>query len=131
MIEAHVKPAKHISAPPLVPGAAEAVIDRAHLARMTLGDKNLEGEVLALFERQADLLLARMANAPPAVAAAFAHTLKGSARGIGVWNVAKAAEAVEDAARGSSPTDLADAVDQLVSAVGAVRAAIGDLLAAR
>jgi HPt (histidine-containing phosphotransfer) domain-containing protein len=131
MIEAHVKPTKHISAPPLVPGSTEAIIDRAHLARMTLGDKNLEGEVLALFERQADLLLARMANAPPAVVAAFAHTLKGSARGIGVWKVAKAAEAVERAASGASPTDFADAVAQLAATIGAVRAAIGDLLAAR
>ena len=87
--------------------------------------------MLALFERQADLLLARMANAPPAVAAAFAHTLKGSARGIGVWNVATAAEAVEVAARGCSPTDLADAVEQLVPPSMRCGLRSADLLAAR
>jgi HPt (histidine-containing phosphotransfer) domain-containing protein len=131
MIEAHVKPKRHISAPPLVPAPAEAIIDRHHLARMSLGDSSLEAEVLALFERQADLLLARMAGAPALAAAAFAHTLKGSARGIGIWKVAMAAETVEAAARGSDPAGLVDAVARLAAAVGQARAAIADLLAAR
>src|SRR5262245_40434913 len=95
--EADGKPTKHISAPPLAPG--EPVIDRAHLARMTLGDSRLEVEVLALFDRQATLLLARMTGAAPLAIAAFAHTLKGSARGIGMWRVAAAAEALEQAAQ--------------------------------
>jgi phage tail sheath gpL-like len=131
MIEAAVKPTRQISAPPLVPVPAEAIIDRKHLARMSLGDRSLEAEVLALFERQADLLLARMAGAPATAAAAFAHTLKGSARGIGIWKVATAAEAVELAAHGSDPADLADAVDRLTAAVCEARSAIADLLAAR
>ena len=35
-------------------------IDLVHLARMTLGERSLEREVLQLFDRQSTLLLARM-----------------------------------------------------------------------
>ena len=46
-----------------------AVLDRSHLARMTFGDRSLEREVLQLFERQAELLVARMrGNEPAAIA---------------------------------------------------------------
>src|SRR3989442_14741317 len=98
-------------APPLVP--VEHSIDLAHLARMTLGEPSLEREVLSLFDRQAAMLLARMGNAPPAVAAALAHTLKGSARGIGAWKVAEAAEGVEGLTAQAGAVTLAQAVDRL------------------
>ena len=127
MIKAVAKPVKHISAPPLVP--SEPVIDFTHLGRMTLGEKSLEAEVLALFDRQAAMLLARMEQAEPAAAAAFAHTIKGSARGIGAWRVAEAAEAVERAA--SEPADLTDAIARLAGAIGEARATIAEMLAAR
>jgi HPt (histidine-containing phosphotransfer) domain-containing protein len=116
MIEAHFKPTNHVT--------AELVVDRAHLARMTMGDQRLEAEVLALFDRQATLLLARMAGAAPAAVAALAHTLKGSARGIGMWRVAAAAEAVEQAAGSCGPPAVAGAVDQLAAAVREAQAAI-------
>jgi len=103
--------------------AAELVgIDFAHLARMTLGEAGLEAEVLRLFERQAVVLLAHMRDASPAAAAAFAHTLKGSARGIGAWEVAAAAEAVETSAERASAS--ARAVARLAAAVEAARAGI-------
>ena len=69
-------------------------IDTEHLARMTLGERSLEREVLELFGRQADMLLPRIRRGDPALAAASAHTLKGSAVGIGAFGVARAAEAV-------------------------------------
>ena len=103
--------------------AAELVgIDFAHLARMTLGEAGLEAEVLRLFERQAVVLFAQMRDASPAAAAAFAHTLKGSARGIGAWEVAAAAEAVERSAERASAS--ARAVARLAAAVEAARASI-------
>ena len=43
-------------------------------------------------------MLKRIASMEPALAATAAHTLKGSARGIGAWRVAQAAERVERAA---------------------------------
>ena len=64
---------------------------------MTLGERSLEREVLALFDRQTELLLPRIRGAGRPAAATLAHTMKGSALGIGAWRVARAAEAVEQA----------------------------------
>jgi HPt (histidine-containing phosphotransfer) domain-containing protein len=75
--------------------SGERPIDLVHLARMTLGERSLEREVLELFDRQATLLLERMQSAPAAVLPSLAHTLKGSARAIGAGGVARAAETVE------------------------------------
>jgi hypothetical protein len=109
-------------------GTVESVIDLAHLARMTLGEARLEAEVLRLFDRQSEILLARMRDATPAAAAAFAHTLKGSASGIGAWGVAAAAEAVETSVKRSTAGATVSAVARLAAAVAAVKAEIADLL---
>jgi hypothetical protein len=116
-----------VSAPSLVPDNAPA-IDRDHLARMTFGEKGLAGEVLRLFDRQAGMLLARMEGATPAELAAFAHTLKGSARGIGACQVAQAAEALELVASGADRSALAGALAGLSAAVAEARGVIGELL---
>ena len=50
-------------APSLAPD--DRPIDLVHLARMTLGDRSLEREVLQLFDRQSALLIARMRTAAP------------------------------------------------------------------
>ena len=113
----------HTSSPPLIP--AEPVIDAKHLARMTLGDERLEREVLELFMHQADILLARMINQPSTVVAGLSHALTGSARGIGAWRVAAAAEALERI--GNTPTvPVAIAITRLAEAVSEVKTAIAD-----
>jgi hypothetical protein len=112
-----------MESPSLVP---DEPVDRAHLFRMTLGDHSLEGEVLRLFERQSEMLLGRMANAEPACIKALAHTLNGSARGIGAWRVARAAEAVELAADGGA--DCACAIQGLRTAIDETLVVIADLL---
>ena len=104
----------------------EYAIDTVHLSRMTLGDRSLEFEVLELFERQAELLLARMNEVPPAGVATLAHTLTGSARGIGAWRVAEAAEELERAVR--EKPDLVTALARLATAVEEARLTIGGLL---
>jgi HPt (histidine-containing phosphotransfer) domain-containing protein len=114
-----------ISVPPIAP--AEPVIDREHLSRMTLGEQELEREVLSLFDRQASMLMDRMKQSTPAGAAAAAHTLKGSARGIGAFAVARAAEAVEAAAL-APPAQLALAVGTLSVSIEQAHAAIADIL---
>ncbi len=104
-------------------------IDLVHLARTTLGDRGLEREVLQLFDRQSTLLIARMRTAQPAGMLTLAHTLNGSARGIGAWRVARAAEALELAA--SNRTDeVGRALDRLSAATEEARAVIADLLRA-
>jgi len=115
----------HAVAPPLAPSAP--ALDLAHLSRMTLGESALEREVLALFDRQAGMLLARMASEAPRMVAALAHTLAGSASGIGAWKVADAAAAVERAAAEPGAIALTDVMEQLVAAVAEVHAAIGEL----
>lgn len=105
----------------------DAAIDRGHLARMTFGDRSLEHEVLQLFDRQAAMLIARMRNGDGAAVGALAHTLKGSAAGIGAGQVARAAEAAEQAAALSS-TDLSATIDRLALAVDEARALIAELL---
>jgi HPt (histidine-containing phosphotransfer) domain-containing protein len=100
-------------------------IDVEHLSRMTLGERSLEREVLALFNRQADMLLPRIRRGDPALAAASAHTLKGSAVGIGAFGVARAAEAVEQAKDGRVDA----AVETLAAVLEETKAEIARLLA--
>ena len=95
---------------------------------MTLGDRGREREVLALFDRQATILVARMRAAPPGSVTSVAHTLKGSARGVGAWRVAAAAEAVERASAGEG--DLSAAIGRLTAAADEARAVIAELLRA-
>jgi HPt (histidine-containing phosphotransfer) domain-containing protein len=106
----------------------ERPIDLVHLARMTLGDRGLEREVLALFDRQATILVSRMRASPAAGVTSVAHTLKGSARGVGAWQVAAAAEAVEVAAAGEG--DLSAAISRLATVAEEARAVIAELLRA-
>src|SRR5204863_9077647 len=106
-------------APTLAPD--DRPIDLVHLARTTLGDRGPEREVLQLFDRQATLLIARMRSAAPAGIAALAHTLKGSARGIGAWRVARAAEALERAGS-CGPDAVQEALDRLAAAADEARA---------
>jgi HPt (histidine-containing phosphotransfer) domain-containing protein len=106
-------------------GSAEEPIDLDHLRRVTLGDRSLEREILALFVRQAGSMLARMEEiAPSPRTAAAAHTLKGSALGIGAWSVARSADAVERGGEG----DFTAAVQAAAAAVDEARSAIAGML---
>jgi len=111
---------------PAAPQVSEEPLDLRHLFRMTLGDHGLEREVLELFDRQVDMLIARMETVDPSCVHALAHTLKGSASGVGAWPMARAAEAVEAA----GPGDLALAVAALTVAASEARAAIAEILRA-
>src|ERR1043166_1846892 len=91
----------------------ERPIDLVHLSRMTLGDRGLEREVLALFDRQATVLVSRMRSASPGAGTSVAPALKGSARGVGAWRGAAAAEAGEGAAPGDG--DLSAATTRLAA----------------
>ena len=99
------------------------------LARMTFGDRSLEREVLQLFDRQSELLLERMRTSEPAAIATLAHTLKGSAVGIGAKRVASAAAEVEATAQ-AKPGEMSRAIDELAQAVEEARAEISALIRA-
>jgi HPt (histidine-containing phosphotransfer) domain-containing protein len=109
--------------PPLAPD--DGPIDFEHLNCMTLGDAGLEQEVLAMFVAQSARLVHTLA-AMPADASGLAHTLKGSARAIGAFAVADAADRLEAAiARGF---DVSAALAELVEAVAQAQAAIEPVL---
>jgi HPt (histidine-containing phosphotransfer) domain-containing protein len=116
-----------VDAPGLAPD--DRPIDLVHLTRMTMGDRSLEREVLQLFDRQSALLIARMRSAAPAGVPTLAHTLNGSARGIGAWRVARAAAALERVGP-SDALGLGTALEQLAEATEEARTVISDLLRA-
>lgn len=63
-------------------------VDRAHLARYTLGDAALEREILALFLAHVPLVIESLKFATTDKQwREAAHTLKGSCRAVGVWRL--------------------------------------------
>jgi len=114
---------------PSPPASIERPIDLVHLARMTLGERSLEREVLQLFDRQATILMARMQAASAQAVPSLAHTLKGSARAIGAARVARAAEAVETM-EAADQADFACALAALRVATEEARSFIAELLRA-
>jgi len=89
------------------------VFDSAHFAHMTGDDAALQREIVGLFRGQ--VAAWRGALAPEAPASGWrdtAHTLKGSARGIGLWVLAEACADAEEA-----PDDGAHALRKLHAAL--------------
>jgi HPt (histidine-containing phosphotransfer) domain-containing protein len=119
----HLERIDWMPSPPLAPD--DGPIDIEHLQRMTLGDAGLEREVLAMFASQAIRLMHELA-APSSDRRALVHTLKGSARAIGAFRVAEAAEFLEAVLhRGDDPSE---ALDELTDAVAGARTAIDAIL---
>jgi HPt (histidine-containing phosphotransfer) domain-containing protein len=98
-------------------------IDRAELDAQTFGDAELADEVLALFAGQCRSILPRLTDPslPAAQRADLAHTLKGSASGVGATRVRACADAAETRLRAGAG---AVALDDLVQAVAAALAEI-------
>lgn len=105
--------------------ADAALLDRAHLAAQTFEDADLAREVLGLFRDQ-------MRRLPPMVRAGdgaqaridAAHTLKGSARGVGAVRVAACAEACEaDLRAGRDPAPALEALERALAETQAAIAA--------
>lgn len=75
---------------------SDVPIDLAHLRRFTLGDHDLEMEILGLFIEQAPATIDSMVQASSDREwHRAAHTLKGSARAVGAWRIAELAEHAE------------------------------------
>lgn len=111
--------------------ADEPALDLVHLSHQTLGDNELERELLTLFERQAAQFAARLA-APMGAGeekwrADLVHTLKGSARAVGAIAVGRAADDYEDALRAGGP-NTSVRLARLAASIETARRAIADLL---
>jgi len=96
-------------------------IDLAHLARQTMGDNALEREVLGMFDEQLAMIADRFEVADLGERYRLAHTLKGSARGIGAFVLGDCAAVLERDPASS------DAIRRLLARLGEVRAFIGDI----
>lgn len=76
--------------------ATSTVLDRAHLARVTLGSAELAREVLDLFAGQVPHQIEALESSGPGRPwFEAAHGLKGSARAVGAWALAETAAAAE------------------------------------
>lgn len=76
---------------------ASRIFDRDHFSMMTGGDLELQGEILQIFRVQAELwgrLL--IPDAPTPIWRDAAHTVKGSAKGLGLWELSDACAHAED-----------------------------------
>jgi len=120
-------------APPTAPAGSRPILDLVHLARQSLGDKDREIEILALFDQQSGQALARLealSGRDGAVAADLARMLAASARIAGAFAVASAAAVYEAVVLSSGEGDAgAEALNHLKAEINQVREAIGELLA--
>ncbi len=103
----------------VLPSATRRPVDLTHLSRQTMGDRDLEREVLGLFIRDAAETLASISAAKADGVRMLAHRLKGSSRAIGAFNLARFAEAIEQspskAAVAAAKRELAQIEDFLAS----------------
>ena len=106
--------------------ARAGAIDIEFLDRVTFSDRGLAREVLQLFDRQADSLLQVIRDTESTrMRLEIAHKLKGAARGVGAFSVARAAEEIEGA---SDEIELANAVSLLTARVTEARMALASLI---
>ena len=94
------------------------VLDRAHFDHMTGADRVLQAEVVGLFRLQAEGWAAACDGAEDWRSAV--HTIKGSARGIGLTALAAACEAAEAAPEAQSSAALAGVRAALTEALTAL-----------
>lgn len=71
------------------------ILDDNHLATFTGGDPSFEAQILDIFLDNAPLYLAALKDTATSDWKATAHKLKGAARSIGAWRLAREAERAE------------------------------------
>ncbi len=104
-------------------------VDLVHLARYTLGNRSLEREVLGLFHTQSEIYLQRLKEAKVDKDwIDAAHTIKGSARGIGAWQIAKSAEAAEGLNGNTRKSSALKVLKELECLIGEANGYIESLL---
>ncbi len=105
-------------------------VDLVHLAKYTMGNRALEREVLTLFTKQSLIYLDRLRNAADKQTwCEAAHTLKGSARGIGAWQVADVVVSLEHLSGKNAGGEKAVLVETLCDTIDEANGFIESLLA--
>jgi HPt (histidine-containing phosphotransfer) domain-containing protein len=104
-------------------------VDLVHLSRYTLGERDLEREVLELFCTQSTIYLERLRAARSDKDwKDAAHSLKGSASAIGAWRAAAAAERAEALSGQALIEDRALRLGEIEASVHEAEIYIGALL---
>jgi HPt (histidine-containing phosphotransfer) domain-containing protein len=104
-------------------------VDLVYLSRFTLGERALEREVLELFCTQSFVYLERLNDAQSDKDwKDAAHSLKGSARAIGAWRTAEAAERAEALSGEDLPGARALSLREVESSLTEAKTYIGSLL---
>lgn len=104
-------------------------VDLVHLSRLTLGNRDLEQEVLQLFIRQSSIYLKRLSEASDKKSwCDAAHTIKGSAKGIGAWKVAEIAEAIERVQKAEAEGETRELLQALSESVEEANAFIESVI---
>ncbi|MDH4981439.1 Hpt domain-containing protein [Hyphomicrobium sp. D-2] len=127
-------PSPRIGIPAETPAAAlsaadaDQPVDLGHLRRFTHGDAALEAEILALFSDQLPVTIRALKDATSIkdwnIAA---HTLKGSARAVGAWSLANAAEEAENLTQFSNVLERAVFVSKIEQVSKVTRKYIGSV----
>ncbi len=111
-----------------MPGKIMQPLDLDHLAQYTLGNRDLEAELLGLFRAQAQLYLDRLSDATNDKEwRDAAHSLKGSARGLGAFALGDIAEEAERLT-GFDVSVRSNIIERLRAAVGKVNLFIDELV---
>ena len=103
--------------------SARRPLDAAYLERQTFGDRDLERELLRLFDGQCRRLLPAIKGEPSAIARRdAAHALKGAARAVGAERTASLADRLETALAEARPETLVEPLaTELEGAISEVR----------
>ncbi len=97
-------------------------VDLTYLRRFTFGNADLEREVLGLFADQAPQYLSQLRTARSTKAwGDAAHTIKGSARAVGAWHLARVAEAAERLKDQPEPGRRLQAIELIAAAIEEAR----------
>lgn len=119
---------------PAVPGCESlqvAPIDLKHLRRYTMGNTELEKEILGLFLGQLPETIRSLRQAAtPREWHVAAHTLKGSGRAVGAWRVARLAEHAERSLNVVNRDACLEAIGRIESAAEEARSFIWSTYAA-
>jgi HPt (histidine-containing phosphotransfer) domain-containing protein len=103
-------------------------VDLDHLRRYTLGDRDLEVEILGLFADQLPITIGALNDAASMKEWGIAaHTLKGSARAVGAWSLATLAETAEKLHDLPDARERRKVVGRLEKAAGEARDYIASL----
>jgi len=111
---------------PVFSEQSRGAIDLQHLSRQTLGDSNLELEVLRLFDEMSHVYYDRLETSTNVDdLLRNLHTLKGAAAGVGAFGLAELARVAETELRDGQPVNP-ERIDDLNIAVQEVSAFIAD-----